>query len=321
LLTLCAFLFVFFADQATKETLAEEDHERKTILIAGVDDVGENTEVLLLCSLDKKTSGVSLLQIPRDTYFKTANGGGKINRIFRAYSSKYGRKDAAGRFCDEIAEALGVPLDGYVILSTRTLGEITELLGGVTVDVPAPISYFDPVAGRQRTIPKGVRTLGGQEAVAYVRHRHGYAEGDLGRLDAQMRFLAGAAKALPNLKKRGALLTIYKKILPNLLTNLGEKDIMEVMMVCLKKRSAPELSFMRLPGEACYTNGSWYYVLYRETAERMLQGELSSRADFDAAERFYDGQNERMRNVYRAKGIPYRVYTASEASNKRVLRE
>ena len=92
-------------------------------------------------------------------------------------------------------------------------------------------------------------------------------------------------------------------------------------MVCLKKRSAPELSFMRLPGEACYTNGSWYYVLYRETAERMLQGELSSRADFDAAERFYDGQNERMRNVYRAKGIPYRVYTASEASNKRVLQE
>ena len=321
LLTICAFLFIFTADKATWETMAEEENERKTVLIAGVDDVGENTDVLLICSLEKETGRVTLLQIPRDTYYKTANGTGRINRIFRSYASKYGRKDAAGRFCNEISGALGIPLDGYVILSTRTLGELTDLVGGVTVDVPVPITYFDAEGGTTRTIPKGVRKLGGREAVAYVRHRHGYAEGDLGRLDAQMRFLAGAVEALPNLKKTGALLTIYKKILPNLLTNLGEKDIMEIMMVCLKKRSAPCLSFTRLSGEACYTGGCWYYVLHRETVERMLQKEFSVHADFDAEGRFYDEQNEKMRNVYRARGIPYRVYTASEASGKRVLRE
>lgn len=320
LLTLVVFLFLWRAEQSAAASLARGEDEYKTVLLAGVDDVGANTDVLLLCALHKKTGTVKAVQIPRDTYYKTEKSAGKINRIFRANSSKYGRKRAAENLCEEMGEALGIPIDGYAVFGTRTLGTLTELLGGVRVDVPTEITYTDGKTGEVRHIPKGEQRLSGDAAIAFVRHRRGYTEGDLGRLDAQMRFLGGVAEALPRLKNAGAILTIYKKILPNLLTNLGEKDIMEVMMVYLAKSgSTPPVRFMRLPGEPCYTEGAWYYVLHRAAAERMLKDELGLRQPFDPNGCFTDEGREAVRNIYTEKDSAYDVYTADEARRKRIL--
>ncbi len=292
----------------------------KTVLLAGVDEAGENTDMLMLCSLDTEAGRVRLLQIPRDTYYRTEKGTGKINRVYRSYVSKYGKKRAAEMLSEEIVAALGIPVDGYAVLNTQTVSAVVDILGGVPVDVPKAFSYFDTKTGRECTVPKGERLLNGEEAVAFVRHRKGYAEGDLGRLDAQMRFLSGVFSVLPSLKKIDRAMALYQKIMPNLLTNLTEKDIIEFMMAYFKNRPTYSVSLLRLPGEACYTDGAWYYVLYREATEAMLEGEYGLLRPFDEERRFTDTQTEALSNVYFSSGRAYRSYTPEEIASKKILR-
>ena len=69
---------------------------------------------------------------------------------------------------------------------------MVDSLGGITVDVPEPISdpnskiYFDT----------GCQTLDGEQALDYVRVRHGVGNGsDLGRIERQQQFLAAVDAA------------------------------------------------------------------------------------------------------------------------------
>lgn len=319
LLALLVFVRLLGGEGAETQVTAEGNDAYKTFLLAGVDEAGENTDMLTLCSFSKEDGRVRFLQIPRDTFYRTDKSTGKINRIYRANVSKYGKNRAAEELTKEIQKAFAIPIDGYVVFDFNTVKDIVTLVGGVPVNVPQDISYFDGKTGEERTISAGERVLNGEEAVAFVRYRKGYAEGDLGRLDAQLRFLSGLSTVLPSLKKVDSLVTIYQKILPNLLTNLNEKDIMEVMMACFKKRGALSLVFMRLPGEACYTNGAWYYVPYRNAAEEMLRRELGLSAAFDPERRFTDEKKETLSNIYFSKDRFYRVYTPEEVANKRIL--
>ena len=318
-LSLLVLLRLFGFDENEREVTAKGGGEYKTFLLAGVDEAGENTDMLMLCSVNSGEGCVRFLQIPRDTYYRTEKGGGKINRIFRANASKYGKKRAADELTKEISRALSIPIDGYIIFDGETVESLVELVGGVPVNVPFTITYTDKKTGKERVIEEGERHLNGEEAVAFLRHRKSYAEGDLGRLDAQMRFLSGVSEVLPSLKKIDSILTIYQKILPNLLTNLTEKDIMEFMIAYFKNRGSYSVSLMRLPGEACYTDGAWYYVLYRAAAEKMLRTELGLSGRFDPEKRFTDEKKLTLSNIYFSPDHVYRVFTPEEVKNKKIL--
>ena len=292
----------------------------KTILLAGVDAAGENTDMLMLCTLDKATGKVSFMQIPRDTFYRMENSKGKINRIYRSFVSKYGRKHAAEELSKELGSAFGVCVDGCVIFDTKTVSSVVDTVGGVPVNIPNDFTYFDAETGIEKKLSVGEHVLNGEEAVAFLRHRKSYAEGDLGRLDAQMRFFSGLFSVLPSSKNMSTILVLYQKILPNLLTNLTEKDIMEIMIAYLKNRSSYSVSLMRLPGEACYTDGAWYYVPYRGATEAMLQSEHGLAGRFDDGRRFTDASSEVLSNIYFFSDKAYRTYTPEEIANKKVLR-
>ena len=213
---------------------------------------------------------------------------------------------------------MNLPIDAYLVFSSETVREFVDLLDGVTVDVPFSISYHDDT-GKEKTINAGERRLNGEEAVAFVRHRSSYAEGDLGRLDAQMRFLCGVYRELPRLKKIDRALAIYQKILPNLLTNLREKDIIEIMMAFPKLGAPSMIRLLRLPGEAVYTNGAWYYVLKRAAAEKMLANEFGVDTPFDTDELFTDPRYETLKNVYTAPDTAYRTESFDDVMRKRIL--
>ena len=320
---LVVLVFVLLLKGSATETkmaaTSEKTTSSKTVLIAGVDDAGANTDMLMLCRIDQENKRVHLVQIPRDTYYRNEKGSGKINRIYRISASKLGKKRAAEEMAKEFSTAFGITIDAYVVFDTRTVAEFVDLVGGVSVNVPYEIPYFDGRTGTVLTIPAGVQILNGEKSIAYLRHRKSYAEGDLGRLDAQLRFLSGLSSVLPSLKKIDRILAIYQKIIPNLLTNLTEKDIMEVMMAYFKNHGAYSVFLSRLPGEACYTGGVWYYALYRGASEQILRDLLGSSARFDPERRFTDDDREALSNIYFSPDRSYRVYTPDEVNEKKIL--
>ena len=80
--------------------------ENKNYLLAGLDEAGDNTDMLLLLSVNAKTGVFSLMQIPRDTYLRTEEREGKINQLYHYYAS---RNSKSGKdFSEVIAEALSL---------------------------------------------------------------------------------------------------------------------------------------------------------------------------------------------------------------------
>lgn len=319
--SMSVLVFALVLHEGERETsgLSASANGITRVLIAGLDESGGHTDVLMLLSASADDGSVSVMQIPRDTYVKYEGSEGKINRLYRECASKYGQKDGAEKFRQAIETVFGVPIDAYAVFRTEALETFVDSLGGIELSVPYKIDYRDK-SGAARTLEAGKRRLNGEEALAYVRHRGSYAEGDLGRLDAQMRFIAAAAQRLPQLKFPKQYLEICQKNLPNLLTNLREKDIINLIAVYFKNRDTLSLKIMRLPGEACLDGGVWYYVLNRAAAESMLSSQMGrdAQAPFDG-ERLFTRDSEAFTNIYLAPNVSYRVYSAEEAREAKVL--
>jgi len=292
-----------------------------TMLVAGVDESARNTDVLLLISVSKTNGSMKILQIPRDTYLQYGEAQGKINGYFRRYTEKYGEREGAKRFTDVLSDALGIPIDAYAIFSAETLKNIVDTMGGVTFDVPYTMEYTCSTTGETRILKAGVQHLNGEAAAAFVRHRESYMEGDLGRLDAQMRFMAAFIKRLQAVRSFRQYKEIYQKNRANLLTNLTEKDIINFIMVYLKNKGNVQTHIMRLPGEACRGNkGAWFYVLNRAGCAEMLSAQFGvSASDFDSAQRFVRRDREVFTNIYHAPAYRYRIYSLRDAENADVL--
>ena len=321
MMTSAVFFSVFTNGDVASETVAAKGAS-KTFLLAGIDNAGENTDVLMLVSVDKGSGRLFFLQIPRDTYLRTEEKEGKINQLYRFYLGKYGVNHAAEMLTSCFSHAFGIPIDGHAVFHLDAVEEAIDILGGIRVSVPADISYFDSETGKTAHIKAGERRLEGKEACEYLRHRASYTEGDLGRLDAQMRFLSATLSALTEMRKPLQYLRLYQKILPKVLTNLSEKDIMDFATAFIKSRGNASVRIMRMPGEACRGNsGSWYYIVNRSAAERMLSDHFTAEEGyrFDEDGRFVRYDREGFVNIYHAPSFETKIYSLAEASKIEIL--
>lgn len=128
-------------------------------------------------------AGGGTLAVPRDTLVEVPGvGEDKVNAAFA-----YGGPELA---VETLEDFTGLPIAGYAVLDFGGTREIVDSLGGVTVDVEAPIETEQD--GEFFSIPAGPQELNGPEALAYVRYR-GDPTADIGRVGRQQRFLSALA--------------------------------------------------------------------------------------------------------------------------------
>lgn len=297
------------------------ENDDVTILVTGLDEAAKNTDVMLLLSFSRREGVFRFLQIPRDTYWRTEDGEGKINGIFPTLLSKYDKKEAAEKLTACISSCFGIEIDAYAILGMHALETLVDSIGGVYVNLPQELSYND--GEKQTVLSRGKQLLFGSAAVAFVRHRSSYAQGDLGRLDAQMRFLAGLFNRLRERRSFQEYKDIYQKNRANLLTNLKEKDIINLMMGYIDHGAHFDAQIMRLPGEACHIAGeAWYFVPYRAACEKMFSQLFgATEGSFDPKKQLVREGNEVFRNIYESFDASYRIFSAQEAENATVLQK
>ena len=83
-LSLLFLVTIFFYGSPAFGTGGDEllgEGKRVTVLCLGLDDAAANTDVILLLTLDPERQTVSVLQIPRDTYFSSKTPQNKINQL------------------------------------------------------------------------------------------------------------------------------------------------------------------------------------------------------------------------------------------------
>ncbi|MEZ0107586.1 LCP family protein required for cell wall assembly [Catenulispora sp. EB89] len=149
-----------------------------------------DTSMLLHVSGDRKYALV--VSIPRDTIVNrppcpTRDGTGTIpgqaGAMFDASMSLGGPLCTAAT----VEQFFGVRVDHFVRLDFNGFRKIVTYLGGVEVCIP-PGGIDDPYS--HLNLPAGRHVVTGDEALAFVRDRHGIGDGsDLGRIEMQKMFL------------------------------------------------------------------------------------------------------------------------------------
>ena len=172
---------------------------RTNVLILGVDHFNL-ADVIIVGSFERDTGNIHLLHIPRDTFIQMpqeriehasannlwfpSHGMMKINAI-----RSWGRDLGVLYMQEQLSETLGIEFHYFVEIRLDAFRDVVDLIGGVEIEIPRRMSYHDPENGVHIEIPAGIVWLDGNMAEGFVRYRSGYADGDIGRINAQQQFM------------------------------------------------------------------------------------------------------------------------------------
>ena len=177
------------------------------------DDGGYNTNTLILAHVGADNR-VTAFSIPRDDWvpFSGVPGYNHI-KIKEAYgltkqyveqklvnkgASNQKKLETTGREAGRAAtlkavrSLTGVPIDYFAEVNLAGFYDLTKSLGGVEVCLKHAV--YDEFSGAD--FPAGRQTLDAEQALAFVRQRHGLENGDLDRTHRQQAFLSSVMRQL-----------------------------------------------------------------------------------------------------------------------------
>ena len=166
------------------------------VLISGSDTRGgfdENgrSDVIMVATVNPKTSTILLTSVPRDFYVTTACDAadgcmqGALDKI--THTGIHGTNTTKRT----VEQLLGIEINYTFKVGFDAVTELVDAVGGVDVTV-APgyaVNNFNALFGF--SVHEGVNHLNGEQALAFARERYAYTEGDRQRTKNQQLVLMG----------------------------------------------------------------------------------------------------------------------------------
>jgi len=171
-------------------------NERLNVLLLGIDSrpgdtTTQNTDTMIVLSLDPLNKTAAMLSIPRDVYINRP--GLLTDKINAAYA--FGGADLAKRVVEDL---LGIHINSYALVDFDAFTKIVNAVGGVIVDVQRPVrdeTYPTPDYGVERLdITTGPQLMDGALALRYARSRHD--SNDYSRAGRQQQVLSALRQRL-----------------------------------------------------------------------------------------------------------------------------
>ncbi len=265
-----ACLVVFFAFGWIK-TLSVP--QKTNFLIMATDEAGTRTDTLMLGTFDKKTKGISLISIPRDTYVTVSDESFSVmNEDYPQPSGKSmkintvhhfaGEEHGAQLVCKEVEKLMNVDINYYIKVDFDAFRYIIDSVGGIEFYVPQDMQYSDPYQDLYIDLKEGEQILDGEKAEHLLRYRSGYANADIGRIEVQQNFMkAFISQTLSKgtiLSNPGVYLNaIFKYDFVE--TNAGASDIAAYAML-VGGIDSENIQTMTLPGSPAMRGGQSVYL-------------------------------------------------------------
>lgn len=151
---------------------------------AGADNAGaaasdQRADTLILLHIPADRQHIYSISVMRDLWVTIpGHGEAKINAALALGGTPLMVQTIESLFKQRIDHVATVDFEGFKGL--------TDALGGVTVNIKLPFTS-DALPGK--TYAPGEHTFNGTEALAFVRERHAYADGDYQRVRNQQEFL------------------------------------------------------------------------------------------------------------------------------------
>ena len=164
----------FYYDYQQRKSLREQSFDHRfdgytNILIIGLDegmeDSGPQADSIQLLSFDDVTGDVRFISIPRYT-LTDIPGREKPEALNNAYY--YGGINLVEQ---SVSKLLGVTIHHYLVLDTKVLADMVDILGGIDIYVETDMDYEDPEGNLYINIRKGYQHMDGDTAQKYLRYR------------------------------------------------------------------------------------------------------------------------------------------------------
>ena len=208
-----------------QSTPAWSDTERLNVLLLGIDSRGEqsttqNTDTMIVLSLDPVNKSAAMLSIPRDVYINQP--GVFVDKINAAYA--FGGPDLSRRVVEDL---LGIRIHAYALVDFEAFTKIVDSVGGVVIDVKRPVrdeSYPTPDYGVERIdISPGPQLMDGGLALRFARSRHD--TNDYSRAQRQQLVLSSLRNRLAEGDFLRALPGIVDRVGPAIQTNFDPANV------------------------------------------------------------------------------------------------
>jgi LCP family protein required for cell wall assembly len=237
-----------------------KDSKRINVLV-----LGENqklTDTIMLASFDTELKRVDVISVPRDTYYERKDYPGaalqKINSVYKTEGITGAAIAVSNVLC-------GVPIHYYEIIGDDDIEKVVDAMGGIEIDVPINMHYTDKKQKLYIDLKKGKQTLNGNEAVQYLRFRKGYKTGDIGRVEAQQKFVKEAFKQSIGIGFPKVAKTVTDEVESNLANAMAARIASHAVGMTTK-----DIKTWMTPGVARTEHGASYYFVDSEKTQKMM---------------------------------------------------
>ena len=259
-------------------------NDRAVAASGGTSDQRGDALVFVHLPADRQSVyGISLM---RDLWVDIPGyGGGKVNA---------GLELGGVPLMTQTVEALlGQRVDHTVMADFQGFAAMTDALGGVDVDIKRP---FQGTIDDFVNFPPGVNRLNGSQALAFVRERKAFADGDYQRVRNQQTFikaLMAKMAAEGGLSDRNTVKQLVATVLPHVTVDPGlTVETLERLAFSLRSTAPGSGVFFTLPTAGVGTTTGGQSVIWQNpAATAAVSAALSSGtlADYVAANGLQNG--------------------------------
>lgn len=253
--------------------------ERVTLLALGVDDSEGRglADTVIAVVVWPRSGEIAALSIPRDSRVYIPGLGSR--RINEAHS--FG---GLPLMIETVELLLGFPFDYYVEVNVPGLVELVDAMGGIDMEVEKRMYYRDRAQNLVIDLQPGRQHLNGRQAVGYIRFRHD-AQGDLGRIERQHKFLSVAADHLLSSDRLAGIPKLADTFVETVTTNLTVRDMLSLKKV-LRAAGRDGIRMATVPGRPRLVNDQSILELdareVQQAVDRVLWGEGATVAVLNA---------------------------------------
>ena len=214
-------------------------NERAAAAAGSVSD--QRADALVLIHLPADRQSVYGISIMRDLWVDIpGHGPAKINSALSLGGTPL--------MAQTVGALLGQRIDHTVMLDFQGFAALTDALGGVDVDIKRP---FTGTVDDRVHFPAGVHRLNGVQALAFVRERHAFTDGDYQRVRNQQTFLKAVMAKLASegaLADRDTVRKLVTTVLPHVTLDASfTMESLEHLAFSLRSTAPSSGVFFMLP--------------------------------------------------------------------------
>ncbi len=214
---------------------------------------GQRSDAMMLVQIAGDRQNVNIMSIPRDSWVEIpGNGTAKINAAF-----SWG---GAPLTIETVQQLTGIPIDHIAIVDFQGFEELTNQLGGVTVETK-----------------DGPETMNGERALKFVRERYTLPSGDFDRMRRQQAWMLAIMQRVFQrdvLTSPTQVYSLTQTLLANSAVDEGiTVDYMTSLAFSLRNLRADDIHFFTAPyvGVDTSADGQSIIILDDEKLDEVME--------------------------------------------------